>query len=345
MNKPTIIALLLCLTGLEFHALSVAHGRAVNGPWQTSVPTVTAMVATGTYDWLHSAQRVVLPKAVMYVAAALRADFLRVWLVAVFVALFTANAVCYFTLASRWPEIAWGFTIASAAAFVGLQDYIVFMAADLVDLTIWFLFAYGIWTSAKLWFFAALFVVELHNREVAIFIPLWCALFYLLPCTSNWRHWLAGLTALAAVPAGMAYTMWLRKALCTVATHDPAPLVNWKSNLTNLSQLFGGAWTPNPLCPTSGQTRYEMWVVVFAMAIVVIAWSGLAWGWHKVRVGLLFAACWAALWYSAVITEIRCFNFLTPLVAFCFYKPTELHRSERSERSSSFPLWPSVELP
>jgi len=187
MTRLATILLLLALTIVEFRALALLHG----GNWRGLIPAINYRVAEGTWDWKHSAQRVLLPKLALRAVHFLRADPVQVWITFVFLALLLANCLTYFLTASHWPELAAGITVACAAGFVALQDHQIMMGADLVDLSVWFAFAYAVFSARPWYWFAALFAIELHNREVAVFIPLYLAARCLLPLPHwrDWRHW------------------------------------------------------------------------------------------------------------------------------------------------------------
>jgi hypothetical protein len=323
VNRVRTALLVVLLTVLEFHVLSVIHFNKGGGPWTTSIAAFPYELATGTFDMLHCAQRVLLPKVLLFVVRATGWSAMHVWLGAVFGMLLASNALTLWLLgrhAATKPFAAF-YTFAQAAVFVALQEFYVLPPYDLVDNLTWFLFALGVFGNARWWWFAVLFVVELHNREVALYFALWVALQNLLPLQFKLRPLLTGCAALACVPLGFAYTVWLRAACLTVPVPPRVGLVygecvSWKGNLTAFRECFPGTpWTTMWM----GHTRYEIWTVIAALALTAVAFTYLKRGWFAARFVVFVGAFWAAILYSTIVMEVRAFSVLTPLLLFAVF--------------------------
>lgn len=182
-GRLEIWLLLACLTIIEFHTLSVLHAHQVGGPWDNLIPQLVNDIATGTDYYPHTAQRILLAVPVKFMAEKLGVNLQNAWLVSMWLMLLATNATTFFMLfrneASKSQAAI--FTAIQAASFICWQDWFVLAPYDLVDNVVWFLFAYGVWMGKRWPWFAVLFIIELHNREVAIFFPLWVALDSFLP--------------------------------------------------------------------------------------------------------------------------------------------------------------------
>jgi len=312
-------SLLLFLTVIEYHAITVIHGNPWGGPWRAQVPDLVAKIATGTFESAHVAQRILIPKLVQQISVFGRMNFVNAWLGTVFVMLLAANALTYFTL-RRASQHAALFTVAQGAAFVCVgQEWYVLPPYDLADQIVWFLFAYCVFTAKRWWWFAALFVVELHNREVALFIPLWVFLDNTLrPWRQQTTRKLAlGCCALAAIPLGWLYSDWLRKACLNLPIMVSEPM-NWRLNISALTQFWpGGAWQ----FPVWHHTRYAVWAWLASIGVVLVACTFLKRSWFSVRLGLFLLTFWAVQFASANITESRTYFCITPFLLFVFLYP------------------------
>ena len=65
------------------------------------------------------------------------------------------------------------YTLFSFGIFIFLQDERFLYSWDFIDLNIFTLFIYAIVKQKKIGFFTIIFFIELLNREIALFIPLW----------------------------------------------------------------------------------------------------------------------------------------------------------------------------
>lgn len=328
MHKLTTILLLLCLTEIQYHTLAVLHAHQVHGPWHNIIPELVDNIANGNDYYMHTAQRILLPLPLKFIALKLGLSLKTVWLVSIWLMLALCNFITYYTLsgnpASR--HVAAAFTVIQAAAFICWQDWFMLGPYDLADKIIWFLCAYGVWLGKRWHWFAALFVIELHNREVAIFFPLWVAFQNLLPLSRDRTRWVIGLLALAAIPLGMLYTNWLRihmRSGLELALNPDAikgQFINWHHNLKLFAEAFGGTWSGHPYSAAYSATRYEIWATIASMGISTIACIKLGLSWFSCRVILFICAWWAVCLISAVITEQRSLYAIAPLLMFALFK-------------------------
>ncbi len=319
--------LLLALTAIECRAVMRCHGTC----WDDRIPAHCVAVAYGQCEWSVMNSRILLPKLIRWSASRLALPMTQVWQDSILLMLLIGNCVTYaaLRLTPSTRAIAAPFTILQAAATVCLQDAALLLPCDLVDLSTWFLFAYCVFTRRRWYWFIPLFLIELHNRETAVFFALWIALDNLVPLARDARRLITGAIAMAAAPAGMLYVRWLRHLCCTRAIPDPGPdypqlwgqLWNAPHNWHELKEL----WPGKPfLASTFYQTRSEEWAAVAVIVIIVAGIVRLPQTWFGLRVISLLGAYLTLEWPIAGVNELRTWLCLIPFTLFLFYGPSQL---------------------
>lgn len=220
--------------------------------------------------------------------------------------------------------------------FVGLHDQRWLYVWDCIDAAVFALFAYGVFARRGVGFFAALFAVEILNREAALFIALWLVLDAvgvirpgLKLCVRD-RHKLASGVALMAV--GALWTVLVREAFWTPPPDRLVPVWDvFEGEMGNQLQLIENvkrmAWSfTNP--------AFEPLVPVLLVALGVYFWrhrrdlDG-----HTGRALILLASLVTATLTLGVVHEVRIFHVLIPFVV-AFHLTFTRRIAERRSRPS-----------
>jgi hypothetical protein len=314
------------LTALQFRCVFVAHtntwdweqGWVVFGPME---------VAYGQSDWAQGNGRWLLPHIVRWIAEHWHIQFRVVYHYTVYAAYLAGNLAAYSVLrcTPSTRTFAFLFTVMTGAICVCFQDINILHHCDLVEYTLFFLFAYGVFTHRKWWFFLPLFLVDLNNREVAVFIAAWVALDNLIPFTQDVKRLATGLVAVAACPAGMAYVHWCQRhfTLRTIPPHgNPVKWGQWwawPENVRGLKQL----WPGKPFsCWQPWYNRMDEWAALIGVVLILIVLARFAVihhdRWFTLRLSALIGAYLLLEVMFGVSIELRTWLALSPFVLFMF---------------------------
>jgi hypothetical protein len=198
-------------------------------------------------------------------------------------------------------------------AILLLQDSSWLHLWDLLDLVFVTIFAAGVFSSAGLRFFVPLFLVELCNRESAVFIPLWIVLSALpiagdAPRALDGKRLLVGasgiLFGLAAVSAVRAHLYRGRAAVHRAVTP-------WGNHVT-LKHNAVDLWRTMRDGDLRAISVYL--AVVFAGAFVLRARSSLVGDLRRVPL-LLFAMALSVVAFGLIL-EARSWLFAVPFLLF-----------------------------
>ena len=295
------------LSLLEFRALDLVGGR--NLP--AEIEATTGLIAGHPY-WKAYQNRLLGPSLVEGTARLTglgRAGVYQGWC---FALLYAANALAGW-LFRRAPGGAWAWVAAYAGSFVAWQDPEWSYLWDYVDLTTGLLFAWAVVVGRwNLWQYAALFAVELANRESAQFIALWLVLDALWPAPGRRVDVPRLLVGVALGLAGTWWTHWIRNALCLGETGVvPRPEITESAD----GQFFMGRVTLDLLrdpWPLPALT-----LVVGLATLGVLLWRGWdALGRRAWPVAALLAATVLANGLFSFIYELRVWLTLVPF-ALC----------------------------
>jgi hypothetical protein len=334
------MAVLIILLGtiVEYRVVAAIHGPG----WYTEVPGVALQIAYGQADWEFTAGRVLLPQTVRWIATHQLVEWTTVWLWSVFTCLVIGNAVSYFGLwASRQTRgIAAPFAITQAAAFVAFQDTHVLNPSDLVDYITWAWFAMLVFRRSAWWWYVPLFALEIHNREVALFIPMWLLIDRSLSferINGRWhislRRVLVAGVACASIPAGAAYVRWLRH-YCLTRTIPPhsepqkwGQVWGWPSNVAGFKQAFHSG----PYVTTGWQTRVEEWAFMAGTVMLVIGLVRFSVVTRRVgmalKLAILIGGFYGASLAFGLCDELRVWLCLIPFAMLLFLLPAEPTKS------------------
>ncbi len=312
--KPRVF-LLLCvalLSLLEFRALDLIGER--NLPAEVEA---TAGLVAGHPYWKAYQNRLLGPLAVTGIARLTGLPLAGVYQGVCLALLCAANALAA-RLFRRTGGTVWGYVIAYAGLFVAWQDPEWSYLWDYVDLVTMLLFAWAVVVSRwSLWQFAALFVVELANRESAQFIALWLVLDALRPETGGWvdapRLGLG--VGLGAV--GTVWTHWVRNALCLGETG-----VVPRAEITEFAdgQFYMGRVTLDLLRDPWPLPALTLAAGLAALGVLLWrAWPAL--GGRAWKVATLLAAMIAANVLLAFIYELRVWQTFLPFAVCLAYLP------------------------
>lgn len=166
-----VLACLAGVTLLEYRTLNLIQGANL----QAQVD-VAAGILSGYPYWKAYQNRILGPEIVKGLARLTGRPFADVYQVFCLALLGVANVTCYFLFwkHGRRAQPAWLCTAGYAALFIAFQDAQWLYLWDFIDLTVMLLFAWAVVIGgASLGQLAALFAVELLNRESAQFIALW----------------------------------------------------------------------------------------------------------------------------------------------------------------------------
>ena len=304
-----LVGCLGLLTFLECRAVGLI--QAANAPEQVDV---VRGIITGHPYWKAYQNRLLGPGIVSGASQLTGVSLERCYEGFCFGAALLANATCFFLFlrGGRDRARAWLYTVAYAGLFVALQDTQWLYLWDYLDLTSMLLFAWPVVFGGRApWRFAALFVLQLLNRESAEFIALWLVVDAVqLGRTApgiriDFRQ---GGIGVALGVAGMFWTRFVRNALCIQETGlVPRPEMHETAS--------GQFWMPQVTLDLLREppTVTSVTLLLFLGALVYLlarAWGSL--GPRAWKVGLILGAQVAANLCLAFIFELRVWFTLLP---------------------------------
>ncbi len=211
-------AFLVGITLLEYRVVQLIQGA--NLPAQVEA---VHGILSGHPEWKAYQNRLLGPETVYWVSRLTGLTFTATYQAFCFAMLFVANATCYFLFHShtKRPELAWAYTVAYLGLFIAFQDASFLYLWDYIDLTVMLLFAWAVvmgrGSPGQL---AALFAVELLNRESAQFIALWIVISSIHYRTGA-KFKIDPVRLLAGVILGVTGSLWtsfLRNHWCIAET-------------------------------------------------------------------------------------------------------------------------------
>jgi hypothetical protein len=321
------ISLLLLLTLVEYRLLAVIYGAHRNGAWYNENLIDFIHKATGTTPYPYGAGRILLPRLARLVSPT--NDF-NTWRICVFGGILFANCTIYGLLRYNPTTriYATTYTLLAAISFVGLRGVAGLAMEDIVDMTIWFLVAYIVFTAQTQWWLILLWVIELHNCERAHFIAIWGILLNVIPLPCDLKRGACALCWLIVLFAGQEYLHWLR-GICTMVPlynegHPPIlpcglpiPIRHEQAwtlglNWINLKQFMPGTpW----FTLFAGDSRYDLWVAMGVMAescLVVVTLK-------DIRLILFTGAYLLSTVLFAQLLELRFFHPLVLVISYAYF--------------------------
>ena len=322
---------MLFVSLLEFRALDLVGGR--NLPAEVAA---TAGLVAGRPYWKAYQNRLLGPLAVTWTARATGLPVAGVYQGFCLALLCAANALAGW-LFRRAPGGPWGYAAAYAGLFVAWQDPEWSYLWDYVDLVTTLLFAWGVVVGGwSRWRFAALFTLELANRESAQFIALWLVLDGLLPNDRRRPDARRVLLGLALGVAGTLWTHWVRNALCLGETG-----VVPRAEITESAdgQFFMGRVTLDLL-----RDPWPLPALTLAAGLSALGWLlWRAWGTLGARrawkVAALLAAMVAANAFFAFIYELRVWQAFLPFALCLAYRRQVDDAAENASSGAGQPLY------
>ncbi len=162
--------LILLMTFLEIKLVSLIH----NEHYKDLVHAAYGVVM-GKPHWRAYQNRLLGPCLVQLVSQVTGWTFQRTFSLFVNATVALANFISFYAVLdlTKNRRISLKYAFYYSLFFLALQDNHWLYLWDLINLSLFFMFAYGIFKNWKMRFFAYLFVVCLLNREDALFVALW----------------------------------------------------------------------------------------------------------------------------------------------------------------------------
>lgn len=302
------------LTFVEFRAVLLIQGAHLAEQVQVAQGCLSGHPSLRAYQ-----SRLLGPLLVGGLARAARLPFALAYSVVAGSLLLLSNAVCYrlFYLLGRSRRHAWGYALAYAGLFVALQDTEWLYLWDYVDWVTMLCFAFLVFTRPNLVLLAALFVVELLNREAAAFIGLWIMLEAArVPAGGKARRITISAARLlvggSLIAAGALWTGWIRSRLFVAQTQPPS------SNLVLGDQMWQASRNLSALLDPLGGGAGVAIVVMGALAVLLARPSVMA-AQKKAKVGVLLGTMAACTLLFALINETRVWFDFAPFGLFLYY--------------------------
>ena len=309
---------LACLSLLEFRVITVIHGGHLQSHLDTAIGNLT-----GHPDWKAFQNRILGPALVVGLSKVSHLPFGVCYKVFCFAMLCVTNSVCYLLCYKQAGRVdtAWAYTVAYAAMFVFFQDNNALYLWDYVDFTTMMVFAWMVmFGEYALWQIAALYLVELLNRESAQFIALWIVLDSVqftkpaasrIGCTINFPRLCTGV-ALGVL--GYAWTIFIRNKLCVQQT---------RIGELDRSGAMGGQFftlfhTFERMNDSSSLT--PLVVLALLVGLLFFVWRGWApLGPRAWKVVALTGAMVTANLCFAIVLEMRVWFVVLPLLLWFVY--------------------------
>lgn len=171
-RMPYWLALII-LTALEIRQLILIHQIDFD-----SIVSAAQGVVTGTPHWRAYQNRLLGPWLVQGVSLLTGQGYAHGYQLVTSFLLLAANFLCFalFTRLTGRPQAGLVYTGAGILGFLLLQDSIWLYLWDYWDYLVFLVFVYGAYRRRGLAYFVPLFLVELLNREAAMFISVWLVL-------------------------------------------------------------------------------------------------------------------------------------------------------------------------
>lgn len=163
MKTKTIFGLLL------LSLTEIVTVNTINSLHKGEGTLQSLMIAHGYADLSIFQSRILMPFTVLALSNLAHISFALAHLIVtdIFVAL---SVVVIYCCVRKNP---WPYLIGNFVMFLAFQDQFHLCDWDIVDLTTMFLFAYGVFTNASTRFLFIVFLIELFNRESALYISVW----------------------------------------------------------------------------------------------------------------------------------------------------------------------------
>ena len=318
------VAWLLLLTLVEIKIVDLIHIST-----QTRIISAAHGVVIGTPHWRIYQNRLLGPWFVSLVSRLFyHGRFDRAYDGVTTVALLAANGLTYvlFVRLDQSRRRALGYAFAGMAAFVALQDQTWIFIWDYLDILIFTMFAYGVYSGRRWPYFLLLFVLELFNREAAFYICLWMILDgATAPRDPLQRRFKVDVGSLAVgvitlIGADL-WTQWIRLRLFkhsefagvgTDTEHLHGNILNLQGNAADFSR-FMTATTP---------ALHFLDFLIIPVLLAYVWRNRHALSVRSVKMVVIIITMLAGIVLYAKIAETRVFLSLIPLVLFLHWDIT-----------------------
>ncbi len=325
---------LVCLSLLEARTLANLHASNLNG-----ILEITAGIPVGHPFAKAFQNRLLGPEIIFWTSKLTHLSFAVCHRLVCTGLVGVANFVCYRLFLGQSGErpLAWTYTVAFAALFVGFQDGGLLYVWDYLELTLLLLFAWAVVFgrfSLRQW--AVLFAVALLNRESAQFIALWIVIDSVaFPPAATGRAKIRIdvprlATGLLLGVAGSLWTHAVREKLCA---REIAVLPRGVQEMAG-GQYFTLPGTWRTLRDSYATNTLTLCIFLGALGYVLSrAWPSL--GGRAWKVGLLVGAMTAANFCFALVVELRVWFILLPLMLCLLYVSRAHDEPPESERTGA----------
>lgn len=225
-----------------------------------------------------------------------------------------------------------------ALTFLCFQNFWLY-TWDLIDLIIFTLFAWGIFSGCSIWFLVIIFLIELLNKESAVFISFFIILdaFLIRPSTDLPKPTLLG--RLRSLPQliigslltifGIIYTKFIRDYLYICAPNGTKDLHH---------QLFGNHNNlVNNIKDLLGHNLFSLDIinsVFFIGAICCLCWFFKRYSDRQLKALLIFLALSLGILFSGTINESRIYFVLLPFLLFFSIEINKLKTQSKAQKMS-----------
>lgn len=320
------ILLIILVTVIELRTLNLEHFLRID-----DLIAVAKGVVHGTPPWRAFQNRLLGPYLVSGLTNAFGSKYDKWYQTVVTVTTLSVNLVTFSAMRKLGAsnQKAAIYTAIGAGLFVLLQDRTWLYIWDYFDVLLFTLFAYAVYSRKSIGWFVVLFVVELLNREVAIFVPVWMILSSIGRDGSKFKlkDIRAAAFGLLLIVAGSAWTVWIRNRLF-IRPMDGYPQHGPHEFLGNLFQvghnLVGFVKYSTSTTPAFDFLAY--WIPVAIFFYLKSTWTRASTTDKNVAivVGLMLIStiCFAEM------IEVRVFLVTIPLILFFHASTSKAFRCE-----------------
>jgi len=317
----TVTSVLFLLTFFEYRS------SAPTEPVESKIVAVSLNITTGHPEWKTFENRIAGPflcRAVSHFSGLTYPNCHAVFMAGM---LLLSNAIPLLILPRLFanPRDVFLFLLLNAMLIVAIQHCGFMYDWDLIDLSTMFLFAYAVFAGSPVWALTLLFVVELANRESALFIPLWIVIDAVVSMTRRFERRALAKAGLGVVliAIGSMWTAFLRGRLLLADPHDErvrqvvmGQHLQIRQNLYDLAHPFA----PDGFDSSRGLAAYVL-LATFGLLFVFFARCPVVPRTQVVKVGVLLLAMMMSLFLFGLLMESRVWFELVPFMLFLYFMP------------------------
>lgn len=314
---PVCFILIALLTLMELRLVRLIHG----GHFKALVDAAYGVIA-GTPHWRAYQNRLLGPYLVQFISQLTGWTFAKSFEMFFITSLTLTNFVSFYVFyaLTRNRLVSLKYTFYFLLCFLALQDNQWLYLWDLMDITIFLVFAYGIFINWNTRFFIYLFILSILNKENALFISLWLiidAFKYESKSTKDTQtkslkiNYSKLSLGIFLTIGGTIYTklvrdwLFVRSSIPWVGLDSGHGMIdNYLVICDRMQQLLHPGWTKN----------INILSVFLIIGLPVYLLIRMRFDQFSIKVMLLFLCMLSSIFVFGIIAETRVFFILIPFI-------------------------------